>query len=429
MKKISLKRIAFIIYAVVIIAMAFLFFTNDFGLVDIRKTAVIIGAGIDLTDDGVSVTAQVAIPQPSENGESTQYIEVEGEGVTVADALNEINKKTGFYPKLVFCKLLILGESCSDGNIFEILDYFYRDDYTQLTPVIAMCKGSAGQLLASKMRFGNTATVSIERLLSDEAKKSGNVSTVNLKVIGIHDHSPSNACYMPYIRSQSQSAEDGTSSGGQSGGSSSGSGSSEDSGGSSGGQSSGGSSSGQGSGGSQSGSDSRGGGDSPQEFLCDRTAIFRDGMFAGVLTEEQTFALNLIKNNVRHIFVPCQADGNTYTLGMRNCRGSVSVRVENGVPKVRISFDAVVQISDVDRAEDAESASEGVVPDAVLAGGVEAIKNDFSDLISALRAADCDVLELKTLLYRFNYSSYEQFADSILSDAEVSFDINLRSAG
>ena len=419
MKKISLKRVASIIYAVVIISMSFLFFTNDFGLVDIRKTAVIIGAGIDLTDGGVSVTAQVAIPQPSENGENTQYIEVEGEGVTVADALNEINKKTGFYPKLVFCKLLILGESCSDGNIFEILDYFYRDDYTQLTPVIAMCKGSAGQLLASKMRFGNTATVSIERLLSDEAKKSGNVSTVNLKVIGIHDHSPSNACYMPYIRSQSQSAEGG----------SSGSGSSGDSGGASGGQSSGGSSSGQGSGGSQSGPDSGGGGNSPQEFLCDRTAIFRNGMFAGVLTEEQTFALNLIKNNVRHIFVPCQADGNTYTLGMRNCRGSVAVRVDNGVPKVQISFNAVVQISDVDRAEDAESASEGVVPDAVLAGGVEAIMNDFSDLLSALRAADCDVLELKTLLYRFNYSNYAQFADSILSDAEVSFDINLRSAG
>ena len=231
MKKINFKRIAAVIYAVVIIAMAFLFFTNDFGLVDIRKTAVIIGAGIDLTQDGVSVTAQVAIPQPSENGESTQYIEVEGEGVTVADALNEINKKTGFYPKLVFCKLLILGESCREGEIFEILDYFYRDDYTQLTPVIAMCKGSAGKLLASKMRFGNTATVSIERLLSDEAKKSGNVSTVNLKIIGIDDNSPSQACYMPFIRAQSQSAEDGSSgdssgSGSQSGSSGGGSGSS-----------------------------------------------------------------------------------------------------------------------------------------------------------------------------------------------------------
>ena len=206
MKKFDLKRLAAIIYALAITAMAFLFFTNDFGLVDIRKTAVIIGAGIDLTEGGVSVTAQVAVPQPSENGENTVYIEVEGDGATVADALNVINKKTGFFPKLVFCKLLILGESCRDADIFEVLDYFYRDDYTQLTPVIAMCSGSAGELLASKMRFGNTATVSIERLLSDEAKKSANVSTVNLKMIGIDNFSQSAACYMPYIRARAQSA-------------------------------------------------------------------------------------------------------------------------------------------------------------------------------------------------------------------------------
>lgn len=416
MKKINFKRIAAVIYAVVIIAMAFLFFTNDFGLVDIRKTAVIIGAGIDLTQDGVSVTAQVAIPQPSENGESTQYIEVEGEGVTVADALNEINKKTGFYPKLVFCKLLILGESCREGEIFEILDYFYRDDYTQLTPVIAMCKGSAGKLLASKMRFGNTATVSIERLLSDEAKKSGNVSTVNLKIIGIDDNSPSQACYMPFIRAQSQSAEDGSS------GDSSGSGSQS-------GSSGGGSGSSDSSSGSSSGGGQQGGQDSPQEFLCDRTAIFSGGKFAGVLDEEQTFALNLLKNQVRHIFVPCEADGALYTLGMRNCNGGVSVRVENGAPKVSVSFSAVVQISDVDRAEDPQSISEGVVPDVVLAGGEEALRKAFASLISALQSSECDALGLRTLLYRYHYPYYEQFKNSLLTDAVTEFDISLRSAG
>lgn len=413
MKKFDLKKLASVIYAVAIIAMSFLFFTNDFGLVDIRKTAVIIGAGIDLTDSGVSVTAQLAIPQPSENGENTQYIEVGGEGATVSDALNEINKKTGFYPKLLFCKLLILGESCQNGDIFEILDYFYRDDYTQLTPVIAMCRGSAGNLLSSKMRFGNTATVSIERLLSDEAKKSGNVSTVNLKMLGIDDYSPSAACYMPFIRVQSQSVGD-DSSGGSSGGSSS----------------SGGSQGGGGSSGTSQGDPSHGDqGEGPQEFLCDRTAIFRSGMFAGVLTEEQTFALNLLKNDIRHIFVPCEADGATYTLGMRNCCGSVGVSIENGAPKVNISFSAIVQISDVDRPEDPQSVSDGVVSDAVLTGGAEVIKQRLSSLVEALRAVDCDVLELRTLLYRFHYPFFEDFKDSILSDAPVSFDIKLRSAG
>lgn len=406
MKKFKFKRFASAIYAVVIVALAFLFFTNDFGLVDIRKTAVIIGAGIDLTSAGVSITAQLAIPQASENVESTQYIEVEGEGVTVADALNEINKKTGFYPKLVFCKLLILGESCQSRNIFEILDYFYRDDYTQLTPSIAMCEGSAGELLASKMRFGNTATVSIERLLSEEAKKSGNVSTVNLKILGIDAHSPSAACFMPFIRAQSQSAEGSQSGGdGEDGGGSP----SEDS--------------------ASEASRTDGGQGSPREFLCDRTAVFSNGNFVGVLDEDQTFALNLVKNDVRHVFVPCEAEGDVYTLGMRNCRGGVSVEVENGVPSVLLSFSAVVQISDVDRSESPRSASRGVVPDAVLAGGAEALRQRFSSLADTVRATGCDVLELRTLLYRYHYKYYEEWGDRLLSDVGIVFDIDLRSAG
>lgn len=406
MKKFKFKRLASAIYAALIIALAFLFFTNDFGLVDIRKTAVIIGAGIDLTSAGISITAQLAIPQASENVESTQYIEVEGEGVTVADALNEINKKTGFYPKLVFCKLLMLGESCQSRNIFEILDYFYRDDYTQLTPSIAMCEGSAGELLASKMRFGNTATVSIERLLSEEAKKSGNVSTVNLKILGIDAHSPSAACFMPFIRAQSQSAEGSQSGGdGEDGGGSS----SEDS--------------------ASDESRTDGGQGSSREFLCDRTAVFSNGNFVGVLDEDQTFALNLVKNDVRHVFVPCKAEGDVYTLGMRNCRGGVSVEVENGVPFVRLSFSAVVQISDVDRSESPGSASRGVVPDAVLAGGAEALRQRFSSLADTVRATGCDVLELRTLLYRYHYKYYEEWGDRLLSDVGIVFDIDLRSAG
>ena len=403
MKKPDLKRMASLIYAATIIALSFLFFTNDFGLVDIRKTAVIIGAGIDLADDGVSVTAQLAVPQPSENGENTQYIEVEGRGVTVAAALNEINKKTGFYPKLVFCKLLILGESCTRGNIFEILDYFYRDDYTQLTPVIAMCGGSAGELLASKMRFGNTAVVSIERLLSDEAKKSGNVSTVNLKIIGMQSHSPSRSCYMPFIRSRSQSAEGGGPAGGA------------------GGEQSG-----------QSGADASGGSgeeQTPREFLCDRTAIFRDGMFAGVLDEEQTFALNLLRNNVRHVFVPCTARGKRYTLGLRGCRGSVSVAADGGKLSAVLSFSAVAQVSDVDGDEDPSSVAQGVVPDEVLAGGAAAIGGMFSSLMSALRAADCDVLEFGALMHRFCYDDYVNMQGSAVANAATTFDISLRSAG
>ena len=53
-----------------IVAFLFLlFFSTDFGLIDIQKTAIILAAGIDRTEDGnFSVTAQIAVPEASKSG-------------------------------------------------------------------------------------------------------------------------------------------------------------------------------------------------------------------------------------------------------------------------------------------------------------------------------------------------------------------------
>ena len=116
-----LKKCAAIICALAIAGLAFLFFTNDFGLVDLRKTSVVIGVGLDKAGDELELTAQLAVPQPAENGEKTQFSVITGRGATVAEALNEINVRTGFYPKLVFCELILLGESCLSGDVFGTL--------------------------------------------------------------------------------------------------------------------------------------------------------------------------------------------------------------------------------------------------------------------------------------------------------------------
>ena len=94
-----------VIYWLIFIALAGLFFTNDFGLVDIHKTSIITAIGIDMEEREVQVTAEVAVPQPSQSGENIKYTQVQGSGLTIADALNEINAKTGFYPKLQFFKI------------------------------------------------------------------------------------------------------------------------------------------------------------------------------------------------------------------------------------------------------------------------------------------------------------------------------------
>lgn len=396
--KVTIKKVLSLAYICVVIALSFLYFTNDFGLVDIRKTSVIIGVGIDVEQDEIKLTAQLAVPQPAENGENTQFTEVDGKGATVAEALKEINAKTGFYPKLIFCKLIVLGESCKERDIFALLDYFYRNEYTQLTPIIAMCKGEAGKLMGEQLPFGNTATVSIERLLSDEAKKTGNISTVNLKGIALQQYSESKACYMPYIVSMpqgGQQSEKPVVSSNETG----------------------------------SNGKSQGGEDAPKEFLCNQTAIFSNGIFQGVLSDKDAFALNLLRNDIRHAVISCDVDGVHYVLGLRGCYGTVVPSVKDGKAKLKVKFRAKARLQDESTATSPkDQASEESVKAKVITAARQSLQADFSSMIDEVVKSDCDVLGIRKLLNRKDRKGYEKFGYDFLDKMQVEYDIDIVSA-
>ena len=57
MKKI--KKYVPVLYWAIVVALLGLYFTNDFGLVDIHKTSFIVAVGVDTEEDEVQVTAQI----------------------------------------------------------------------------------------------------------------------------------------------------------------------------------------------------------------------------------------------------------------------------------------------------------------------------------------------------------------------------------
>ncbi len=415
------------VYWVILLVLLGLFFTNDFGLVDIRKTSIITAIGIDYVDGEVEVTAQLAVPQPSQSGEAVQYAAVQGTGLTVADALNEINSKTGFYPKLLFCKLIILGESCQKGDIFEILDSFYRNNYSELTALVAMYKGKINELLSEPTPITDLNALSVQRVLSEELKKSANVSTVNLKDIAVSRYSESGTCYMPLVEAHkpltSESGGDGDSVGGES--PEQGSGGSGGSGGESGG-------SGGGSSGGSSGSEGGGGGGSSSlqkaDYTARKTAIFKNGKFAGILDDKQSFALDILKNDVQLAVVPCKADGLSYTLGLKNASGKVKLSVKEGVPEFKLSFKAKAHIRSVTKAgEPEETARDDNVPEGVLKACQGEIEERLQSLIDAIKTSGCDVLGAKEQLYKYNFKYYEAFKDTLLERMKVVYDIKIES--
>ncbi len=404
MKRPRLKRSLSIIYLLVFIALTFLFFTNDFGILDLRKTSVVIGVGLDIEQDDVVLTVQLAVPQPAENGENTKFNVVSGKGNSVAAALNEVNVKTGFYPKLVFCKLIILGESCFSQDITTLLDYFYRNEYTGLTLSVAACEGLASELIAQQFPCGNSATDVIDKLLSSEAQASGNVAAATVKDIGEKLFSQSAAAYMPYLENGVLDENGGDSEGGGQGGSG---------------------------GGQQSGGGSGGGSQQCEEseLVCNKSAVFSNGYFKGILPVGQTFALNLVFREVRHAFVESGEGENANVLGLRNCKGSIDLSVQNGAPSVKFKFKATAKIQDGGAGFSPEDAKEVAVDKEILKRGEKSIIKLFEELFESERAYDCDFLGLRTMLYKKFYDKYEQLSPDLLNSAEVTFDIKLKSSG
>ena len=133
-------------YLLVVLFLAFLFFTNDFGLIDTQKTAIVTAVGIDREGDEVILTSQIAIPQSSSQGKSTEAVLLVTRGKTVSEAFEEVNAKTGWYPKLVFCKLLVLGKKTAEQNVFDVLDFFLLDEYLTDDCLVTVCEGKAKEM-------------------------------------------------------------------------------------------------------------------------------------------------------------------------------------------------------------------------------------------------------------------------------------------
>lgn len=421
--KFNLSRFSVVVYWLIVIALLGLFFSNDFGLVDIHKTSIITAVGVDSDTDGeVLVTCEVAVPQPSQSGDNIKYTRVQGSGLTIADALNEVNSKTGFYPKLQFCKIILIGESCKDDELFRVLGCFYRKNYSELTALVAMCEGNAYDMLGYKSPVSDMTSEGITKALSEEIEKSANATAVNLKDIALTQYSKSKACYMPFVEANvpgtSENGGNGDFVGGESG---------NGNGGENGGQSGGG---GDGGGESQDGESGQSGskGGEEMEFTARRTAIFSDGKFKGLLDERQSFALAVLENDIRLAVLPCDAEETHYTVGLKNVDGGLSLKVESGRPKLKISFKASAQIQGarVIVTPD-QTARDDVVPASVLEGAKLEMQDRFSQLLDVCREKDCDILGVKELLYKYNAKYFDAFVGDILTRADVEYDVNIIS--
>ena len=351
---------------------AITFFSNDFGLVDIQKTAIILAAGIDRTADGFSLTAQIAVPKGSDRTTGgTSSVEIEGQGATVSDCISAIYTKTGWVPKLVFCDLVLLGEEAARANAFDALDFFLRNEYAPDSCLLAVCEGTAAETLKATSAIDDASSLALEKLFSDAAKKSGRVMTTTLREFAIGYYGRSESGYMPYVRMIDQNgAQGGSGSSGNTGG---------------------------------SGGQSAAGGQSGQEmiFSAEQTAVFSQGRMTDVLTEAETFAFSLLKGNVYGGTLP--SDG--ITLAVLRNDGSVSL-AEEPTLQATLSVDLKVRLAGRDAPSSLENVAKDSVTEEELSAAESALRGAIGSLWERCAQSECDLFNLRRTLYRRSAAAY-----------------------
>ncbi len=416
-------------YVIFIIFLAFLFFSNDFGIIDVQKTAIVTAAGIDREGDEFILTSQIAVPQPSQQGKQTQAVQLVSRGKTIAEAFDQINGKTGWYPKLVFCRLVVFGKKAAEENVFDALDFFLRDEYLTDDCLLAVCEGTAKELLNASPLVDPLSSTAISKVLSSHAEQTGAVRPANLKDFSIGYFGDSQSGYLPVLKTlpqQEPSPSEGSSNENNSGGQS--------------GESSNGQSGQSGSNSSQSGEERSGGqdkstqsgGKSEQEkpvFSASETALFVRGRWVETLTREETFAVAAATGKLRLAGYTVPVEKQTCTLIIKQNRPKIELNVgKTGDGELKISVVMVAGVADYSKSQGIEETKDaGTPPDGAFAAAEKKLSATLTTAYEKARGAGCDVFGLQERLIKYKKRQYLQHKDTLLDNTALSIKIRFVS--
>lgn len=387
-------------YVLLVAFLLFFFFSNDFGLIDIQKTAIVIGVGVDREADEFVMTSQIAVPQASKQGEQVQPVQIESRGKTVAQAFAAVNEKTGWYPKLVFCNLVVLGKAAAEKNVFEILDYFLRDDYTSDNCRLAVCDGSAKDFVTVKTPIEDISGLAVQKVLSEHSARVGLVAPTTLRSFAMGYFSASRSGFMPVLSKSSAVGNSGGSSGGEGGSSG-------------------------GSGGEKGGSGSEGG---QNLFSASETALFYDGVMVGKLNKEQTFALAAVKEKLRLASFYPESAGAKYSLLVKKNEPKVKFFVDrNGAARLDVEVTVTAGIEDVSVPDTVTELGEvGSLPSHVKKSAEEKLKKSVEEVFALSAASGCDLFGAVEKLRKYEPKYFAAYKNDLLSRIQLRVKVKFR---
>ena len=392
-------------YLAIAFLLIFFFFSNDFGLTDVQKTAIVMAVGIDREEDTFVLTSQIAIPQSSKQGKSSEAVQLVSRGKTIGEAFEEINAKTGWYPKLVFCNLILLGEKTAQQNVFDALDYFLRDEYLSENCFVATCDGLAKDVLDTSALVDPSSSTAIQKVLSEHAERVGTVMPNNFKDFSIGYFSDSHSSFLPVVKKEPQQVRvEGSTSQNQGG---------------EGGQS------------SQSGSSGQNTEQQAEKpvFSAGETALFVYGKRVETLKTEETFALSAVLNELRLASYSVERENKTCALTVK--QNSPKTRLEahgENALTLKIEVTMTAGILDFSKSQDLKSLGDaGDVPKEYFTLAEKKLAGEIQTVYEKCRAVNCDVFGVRERLVKYKKRAYQKRQDAAFQNTRA--DVSVRFQG
>ena len=385
------------------LALAFLFiffFSSDFGLIDVEKTSIITAFAIDKDGEKYSVSAQIAVPEATDTNSENQKALLFGTGSTIGAAIKDLGDVSGWYPKLSFCNLIIIGEEFSSENVITILDYFAKTLRIQDSALVAFAEGKASELLEVASPLDNISSFAIQKVLLKTHGFDTDIANTNIKNFCSGYYSQDGSSFMPIIKKTLSSGNQSSGQGGNA------------------------SSSGNGGNGENGGQSNEKQGETKTDgkylFNAKTTAIFKDGIKVGELKEEQTLVFNAITKNITGTTLPVddvEYDGGkcNYLLNVLATDKKIELLVDNNGPTLNVSLNLFCKIIDQNATDSDRNLSDNKpLPKPLVEKTENMLYEHINDLIRTSTQTNCDFLRVKEKLYRFNFKQYSRFKNNVL---------------
>lgn len=385
-------------YLLLIFFLAALFFSNDFGSTDVQKTAIVVAMGIDREADTFIVTTQIAVPQSSKQETSTQSVQIVSRGKTVGEALEEINAKTGWYPKLVFCDLIILGESAKTADVFDGLDFFLRNEYLTDDCQLAVYNGKSKDLLNASALIDPSSSSAMKKVLSSHAERVGTVMPNTLREFSIGYFSESKSGYLPILKTEPQQENVPAPTASTS---------------------------------NEQPSDNATNKEKANKpvFSARETALFVGGRWVETLTAEETFATASVMSSLRLAAYSVNSEENSCTLNVR--RNSPKIKLQAGgdnafVLQVKVTLTAGIfdysASQPIDKIADA-----GDVPKAFFTLAEKRLASDIERAYEKCRAVNCDVFGVRERLVKYEKRRFQKGKESAFYNTRIQVNVHFRN--